>query len=64
MRQFSLPEITRDIEQMAAEKTVTHQLGKLVLHHVETYMQQKNAATIRLTTACALILEAFQLYDI
>jgi len=27
-------------------------------------MQQKNAATIRLTTACALILEAFQLYDI
>jgi transcriptional regulator NrdR family protein len=63
MTQYSLSEIIMDVKQMAAERIVARQVGEHVLNHIEEYMRQKHAATIRLRTLCALILEAFQLYD-
>jgi hypothetical protein len=61
MRQYSFSEIARDVKQMAAERMVAPRVGEHVLNHIEAYMRQKHAATIRLTTLCALMLEAFQL---
>jgi len=63
MRQFRVAEIARDIDVMVETGIVDHELGKRILDHVKGYMEAKQASTIRLTTLCALILEAFQIYD-
>lgn len=65
MRQFSFSEIVFAVEDMVKAGMITDvQLGARVLRHIRKYMKNKRATTIRLTTACALLLEAFQLFEI
>jgi hypothetical protein len=45
---YSLSEIIMGLKQMAAERIVARQVGEHVLNHIEEYMRQKHAATIRL----------------
>lgn len=64
MRQFRFPEIVLAVEGMVKTGIITdRELGACVLQHVRNYMDSRRAATVRLTTACALLLEAFQTYD-
>jgi hypothetical protein len=64
MRQFRFSEIVLVVEDMVKAGIVTDmQLGACVLRHIRQYMKHKRVATIRLTTACALLLEAFQLLE-
>jgi hypothetical protein len=63
MRQFRFPEIVLAVEGMVKNGITDEGLGARILAHVKTYMNSRPAATVRLTTACALILEGFQLFD-
>lgn len=64
MRQFRFPEIVLAVENMVKTGIITDiALGACVLRHIRSYMHSKQVATVRLTTTCALLLEAFQTYD-
>jgi putative methionine-R-sulfoxide reductase with GAF domain len=64
MRQFRFSEIVLAVEDMVKTCIITdEELGACVLEHIRNYMDSKRAATVRLTTACALLLEALQTYD-
>ncbi len=64
MRQFRFSEIVLAVEDMVKAGIVADvQLGACVLRHIRKYMENKHVVTIRLTTACALLLEAFQLLE-
>lgn len=64
MRQFRFSEIVLAVEDMVKTGIIIDkELGACVLEHIRNYMDSKRAATVRLTTACALLLEALQTYD-
>jgi len=64
MRQFRFSEIVLAVEDMVKTCIITDKkLGACVLEHIRNYMDSKRAATVRLTTACALLLEALQTHD-
>jgi len=63
MRQFRFPEIMLAIEGMTKLAIIDEMAAAHMLMHIRKYMLSRRAATIRLTTACALIFEGLQIFD-
>jgi hypothetical protein len=51
------------IEGMTKLAIIDEMAAAHILMHIRKYMLSRRAATIRLTTACALILEGLQIFD-
>ena len=64
MRQYTNEDITVAVEGMVAEGMVDKALAGKILKHFQEYMQARGTETLRHTIACALLLEAFQTYDV
>jgi len=64
MRQYTTQDITTAVAGMVTEGIADKALADKIMKHFQDYMSESKTQTLRHTVACALLLEAFQTYDV